>query len=388
MKRLVLMLLAVLVAGCASVPAQHSFDRYLHDSLFLPPAEAIHASDIFALSPEMRRYLEANVDGPMKVKGRQRALVDALYTSGELKLQYDTETTRNAAEAFLARSGNCLSLVIMTAAFAKELGLHVEYQKVFVDDAWARSGDIYIAIGHVNVTLGKRATDEGGFGVRVGKRPHESTGMTIDFIPQQDMRAMQARVIGEDVIVAMFMNNRAVEALSRGQVDDAYWWAREAIVQSPDLLMPYNTLGAIYRRHGNLQQAHAVLAHVLERDPAYTQAMSNQVLVLNDLGRAQESLQLAARLHQLDPEPAFSHFNRGLVAMQDGNVRLARDAFAKEVARAPEYHEFHFWLALAYFNLGELEPARAHLAIAMKSSTTQREQQLYAAKLDYLKSLQ
>jgi len=97
---------------------------------------------------------------------------------------------------------------------------------------------------------------------------------------------------------------------------------------------------------------------------------------------------LAARLKQLDPEPAFSHFNRGLVAMQDGNVRMAKEAFAQEVARAPEYHEFHFWLALAYFNLGELEPARAHLAIAMKSSTTQRAHQIYAAKLEYLKSLQ
>ena len=40
---------------------------------------------------------------------------------------------------------------------------------------------------------------------------------------------MRTREIGEDVIVAMYMNNRAVEALARGQIDDAYSWAREAI---------------------------------------------------------------------------------------------------------------------------------------------------------------
>jgi len=306
----------------------------------------------------------------------------------ELKLDYDAATTRNAEEAFAARSGNCLSLVIMTAAFAKALGLPVQYQKVFVDDVWTRVGDLYLAIGHVNITLGRWGTDDGGYGVRVGKKPPESLGMTIDFIPPPEGRRLQVRSISEDVIVAMFMNNRAVEALSRGRVDDAYWWAREAIVQAPDLMMPYNTLGAIYRRHGNLQEAHAVLAHVLAREPDYTQAISNQILVLNDLGREAEAQKLAGRLKQLDPEPAFSHFNRGLVAMQDGNVRAAKDAFAREVARAPEYHEFHFWLALAYFRLGELEPARAHLATAMKSSTTPGERQLYAAKLDYLKSLQ
>jgi tetratricopeptide (TPR) repeat protein len=377
-----------LLAACATAPTEQRADRFFNDRLFLAATERIDARDVFALSADMKRYLDEEIARPMRVKGRQRALVDSLYNSGELKLQYDTESTRNAAQAFAARSGNCLSLVIMTAAFAKELDLPVQYQKVFVDDAWARSGDLYLAIGHVNLTLGRRATDDGSYGVRVGKKPQESDGMTIDFLPQQDMRSMRTRDIGEDVIIAMYMNNRAVEALVRGHIDDAYWWAREAIVQSPDLLMPYNTLGAIYRRHGNPGEAEAVLARVLERDPTYTQAMSNMILVLNDQGRSVEAQRLAGRLKQLDPEPAFSHFNRGLVAMQDGNAQSAKEAFAKEVARAPEYHEFHFWLALAYFNLGEMGPAREHLTLAMKSSTTNRDYDLYSAKLERLNSLQ
>jgi tetratricopeptide (TPR) repeat protein len=388
MKALAAVLVSALLAACASAPTEQRGDRFFHDRLFLAPTARIDAGDVFALSTDMKRYLDEEIAKPMRVKGRQRALVDSLYNSGELKLQYDTEATRNAAEAFAARSGNCLSLVIMTAAFAKELGLSIQYQKVFVDDAWSRSGDLYLAIGHVNLTLGKRATDEGGFGYRVGKRPQESEGMTIDFLPQQDMRSMRTREIGEDVIIAMYMNNRAVEALVRGHIDDAYWWAREAIVQSPGLLMPYNTLGAIYRRHGNPKEAEEVLASVLQRDPTYTQAMSNMILVLNDLGRAPEAQRLAGRLKQLDPEPAFSHFNRGLVAMKDGNAQTAKEAFAKEVARAPEYHEFQFWLALAYFNLGEIGPAREHLTLAMKSSTTHRDFDLYSAKLERLNSMQ
>ena len=69
---------------------------------------------------------------------------------------------------------------------------------------------------------------------------------------------------------------------------------KEAIVQSPDLLMPYNTLGAIYRRHGNPKEAEVVLASVLQRDPTYTQAMSNMILVLNDLGRGAEAQRMAS----------------------------------------------------------------------------------------------
>jgi len=70
----------------------------------------------------------------------------------------------------------------------------------------------------------------------------------------------------------MYMNNRAARAMLRGQLDDAYWWAREAIVQSPGYLNPYKTLGVIYGRHGERARAEAVFEHVLAREPANTRA--------------------------------------------------------------------------------------------------------------------
>ena len=136
----------------------------------------------------MQRFIDDEIAPAARRVGRQRAIVDALQR-GQLKLEYDSELTRNAAEAFAARSGNCLSLVLMTAAFAKALDLPVAYQKVFVADEWARVGDIYLAIGHVNLTLGKRATDAGGTAHRVGVKPLESEGLTIDFLPPDDMIA-------------------------------------------------------------------------------------------------------------------------------------------------------------------------------------------------------
>ena len=107
----------------------------------------------------MRRYLEVEIADRLHQQGTQKGLVAALYAKGELKLDYDSTMTRNAAEAFEARSGNCLSLVIMTAAFAKELQLDVHYQSVFTDETWARRGDIQFSIDHVNVSLGKRVSE-------------------------------------------------------------------------------------------------------------------------------------------------------------------------------------------------------------------------------------
>jgi tetratricopeptide (TPR) repeat protein len=366
-------LLSLFLSACASAPPVPHDGRFFHDAQFRPASEAIRVDDVFALSPAMREYLDAQINGPAQKRGRQNALVDALYTHGDLKLEYDSEMTRNAAQAFAARSGNCLSLVIMTAAFAKALDLPVTYQKVLVDDDWARSGDIYLAIGHVNLTLGRRKTDEGGFGYRVGKKPFESEGLTIDFLPPDDMRRMRSLEVSEDVIVAMYMNNRAVEALARDRIDDAYWWARASIRQAPEFLVAYNTLGAVYRLHGDAREAEPVLRFVLEREPSNTQAMSNLVAVLRDQGRAAEADKLAARLEALDPEPAFAFFNRGMDAFNKGNMQAAKDAFAREVARAPDYHEFQFWLAVTLLNLGEVDAARQHLALAVKNSTTRHE---------------
>ncbi|HET7362059.1 MAG TPA: tetratricopeptide repeat protein [Burkholderiales bacterium] len=65
----------------------------------------------------------------------------------------------------------------------------------------------------------------------------------------------------------------------------------------------------------------------------------------------------------------------------------ARALFAREVAREPEYHEFHFWLGLAEFRLGNLARARAELEAALENSTTANEHDLYATKLQRLSLL-
>ncbi len=63
-----------------------------------------------------------------------------------------------------------------------------------------------------------------------------------------------------------------------------------------------------------------------------------------------------------------------------------KDLFAREVARDPYYHEFHFWLALAHSRLGEEALARKHLALALENSETRKDQDHYAAKLKRIKS--
>jgi Tfp pilus assembly protein PilF len=379
MKARAFLLLSMMLAACAGAPVAPPAERLFNDRLFAALSERISADQVFAPSDEMKRFVAAEIGVQLHGRTQQQAFIDALWTKGKLRIEYDSTMTRNAAETFAERSGNCLSLVIMTSTLAKEMGLPVRYQVVYVDDTWNRVGDVYFSIAHVNIGLGKRKI-EGGFG------KNEVDMMTIDFLPAEEIRGVQTRTIGEETVVAMYMNNRAAEMLSDGRLDDAYWWARAGILQDPGFSNSYNTLGVVYRRHGNLAEAGKVLAYALEREPRNANIMSNLALVLSDLGRVAEAKVLAAKVAQLEPDPPFSFFNRGMAAMRNGDYKSAKNLFAREVDRAPYYHEFHFWLAMAHIGLGEIAPAKAQLTLALETSSRRKDQSVYAAKLARLDS--
>jgi tetratricopeptide (TPR) repeat protein len=379
MRKGVAVVLGLALAGCAAAPVRAPPDELFQDALFAPPSERISAADIFALNDDMRRYVREELDVRRATKGIRQALVDEVLR-GDLRLEYDSTRTRTAAEAFEARSGNCLSLVIMTAALAKELGLHVEYNRAAIPELWSREGNVYFLNGHVNITLGRRFFD-----TRTLRDADDL--LTIDFLPREELDRLRIDTLQEPIIVAMFMNNRAAEALVRGRLDDAYWWARAAMRGSPSFMAAYNTLGVVYVRRGEPALAERAFRRVLAAERRNTRAWANLALVLAKQGRDAEAAAAERELARLEGDAPFYFFHKGLAAMEAGDYRAARKLFAKEVDRAPDYHEFHFWLALAELRLGNVEPARAELALALENSTTPGEHELYAAKLQRLSLL-
>ncbi len=375
--RIALWLGVGLLAGCASVPPPSLPEPppgLFVDSAFAPPSRRIDASEVFALSPAMKHYLDVEIEPQLRSMGRQRGLVDALYRKAQLRLDYDTDTTRNAAEAFDARAGNCLSLVLMSAALAKHLQLPVEFQALIGQETWSRSGDLSFVNGHVNITVARRLVD------RLAAYDADAL-LRLDFGALPVGRGSLLRTVSEATIVSMFMNNRAAEALLRGERDPAYAYAREAVLQDPSYPSAYNTLGVVYQRHGLADAAERAYREALGRDGDHRAAMLNLSRLLEDQGRSAEAAPWRSKLAKLEAEPPFMHFDLGRAAAQAGDYRAAREHILREMKRDPDYHEFHFWLAVALYGLGDAAQAREHLTQAMRNSTTTRERSLYAAKL-------
>ena len=380
MRLTLLLVLAALasLAGCAAPPTPLPAGL-LQDALFAAPQTPIDPEQALAVSPSMREFVAQTRATSRRTSDLRAALLNDLQAGGRLRLAYDASSTRNAAEAFEARAGNCLSLALMTAALAREMGLDATLQSVQGEDSYTRLGDLVFASGHVNLLLARPLTPNSHLPMDAD---HE---LTVDFLPGRSLRGQRVQRISDAAAKAMYLNNRAAETLEQGLGADAYAWARAAVLQDPGYLPAINTLGVVYQRHGHLAAAERAFRAVLERAPKHVSAMANLVQTLGRDGRELEARTWAQRLQALQPHPPFQRLDQGRAAFAAGNIDLARDLFTAELRQQPHQAEVHFWLAVAHQRLGEGALAEAHLAQAADNSSTPAMHALYAGKLQRLR---
>jgi len=367
------------LAACSTAPtAPSSPTALLHDRLFAAAPPDVSAEPVFAMSERMRAYVDTQLSGAHGDQQRRRKLLDALRSQGHMSLDYDDGFTRNAAEAFDKRAGNCLSLVVMTAAFAKHLRLPVRYQQVHVRPSFSRTDSLTFASGHVNLVLTSLPPDP-------RRNYAEADELTVDFVPPEALRGTRVNVLREATVVAMFMNNRAAEHLAAEQPDVGYAWARAAVLQDPAFLPAVNTLAIVYLRSGHLAAAEAALRHVLDRAPDDEPALSNLAVTLARAGRPAEAAVMAQRLASLQPHPPFHFLDLGVQALQAGDPAKARLLIARELRRQPYQHEAHYWAGVADALLGDTAAAEKHLRQAIEHSGSPAVGARYSAKLAALK---
>lgn len=368
------------LAGCAALGGPRSASPALFDdSLFAEVQLPVRAADVTAPTPAMREYFRARIEPRLLRQDPRAALVDALYTRGDLGLLYDATATRTAGQAFDARAGNCLSLVLMTAAFAREAGLPVRFQSPRLDPVWAREERLLVSVGHVNVAIGQ---PESGRNVTRSS----SEWLVIDFLPGQPSEAYRYEPIDEARVVAMFMNNRGAESLFDGRVDEAYAWTREALRADPSFAAAHNTLAVIYLRRSHAALAERALRAALSLEPAGVNVLANLVQALRVQGRDAEADEAARRLAALQPVAPYARFDEGQRALRAGRLDEARRLFEQELRDGADSHDVRHALAVVLAALGETRAAAAELRRAMEGSTTLDQQTRYALKLQRLES--
>ncbi|HET8883655.1 MAG TPA: hypothetical protein VFM56_15915 [Solimonas sp.] len=377
MKQFIAIVGVALLAACGTTPRIEAPPALFVDAPFGSEPDEVRHLDLFALSPAMNDFLVREMPRYTRRDGPARGLYEALRT--RLRIDYDATTTRVAAQTFDLHTGNCLSLVILTAALARPLDVAVGYRYVPQVRTWTRTGDVLFENGHVNIELSPRATVAGN-----GIVPP----LIVDFVPAEAIDAQPARMLDDRTIEAMFRNNRAAEVLVAGDPRTAYWWARSAIKTDPGFRAAYNTLAVVYLRAEQPALAGQVLRYALTQVPDDPRLLRNLAIALDHQGLTDEASRVRMQLAALDTYQPFRLLDEGKLAYARGDAAAAMKLYRKELRHLPYSAELHYAIAVASAQLGDERGARRHLDAAMQLSLNVHDRDLYAGKLEKLRALE
>ncbi len=364
LRKICIVMLAVLLgAGCSSAPRPASRpsvdDQTLLAGEVFPGAASQpipSAEDVFGLSTDMGRFLDANVGGKTDERTFVQ-LIDAMETFGIRQLIYDNDTL-TASRTFEERRGNCLSFTNMFLVMARHVGLRAKFQEVSISPEWIKQGEMQVLRRHVNVYV--RLTGKGKSMDRKGDR-------VVDFDDEGGPQASMETIISDNRALAHFYNNWAVDSLEVGNTDLAFAYARKAIIDGDENFSPaWGLIGVLYRRAERLDLAEAAQLRALQAEPDDTVAMSNLERLYASQGRDELAEYYRDQVlgHRLR-NPYF-RMEKAREAYQAGDYPGAVAHLRKAISMKNDESEFYFLLRDSYYQMGDILRARKYHAKAHK----------------------
>jgi tetratricopeptide (TPR) repeat protein len=262
----------------------------------------------------------------------------------------------SAAETWRNRSGDCLSLTVLTRSLATALDLPVHMQEVQVPVSFDRRDGVDFLNQHVNVWL---RVDRP---FRLAGQTVDSGNIVIDFEPQIGSN-QRGRLLGDDAILARYYNNIAAEHLAHRRDRLAYAHFRAAIAADPGYSSAYNNLAQLYLQAGLVDAAERVLRHAVAINGRSYLALSALHDLLSAQGRDAEALQYQHLLLARRDQDPYYWLGLGIGHLQKGEFVDAVAALEQAQALTTGFEEVHRLLAVAYWRVGKVHKARDQLAV-------------------------
>lgn len=348
------------LAACSSAPVRAPVPPPLVQH---HPVEPAPPADLLGVTPRMRVFLERYVLPHDDERLRLSMLLLAVADTGVLGFHYNVEQTRTAAEAFEARSGNCVAFANLFVALAREAGLKARFQEVQLDPVWDSRQETLLVTKHVNVEV-RTARD----------------AYMVDVSGQEIASTAPRRVLSDEEATALFYNNLGAEALIAGDNAMAYAWFLRAIESAPGLPDAWSNLGVLYGRNGQSAAAEVAYLHAIRLGGREMSAMSNLHDIYVAQGRLVEAEQLQRRVERYRHENPFHLLQLGEEALMLARLDEAVTWFQRGLRLREDIHQLHYGLARARYLQGDLDRAQVALERALELAPHER-------RMDYRNTL-
>ncbi|WP_346348106.1 hypothetical protein [Shewanella abyssi] len=292
--------------------------------------------------------------------------------------RYADNLTRSAGDTFDDREGNCLSLVLLTAAIAQQLDVRVEYQEIDIPPVWDQQGGFYLVNGHINLKL---LPQEKGHILNVS-----AGAIQIDFLPERAMQGYDKRRVSRSMVTSMFFNNLAAEALVKREYDKAYGLLKLSLQQDNQFLPAINTLAVLYRYKGLTEEAEALYKLALAINPEDMNALYNYAIILGEQDRLDEWAGVHKVMELARIRNPYYYYGIAQQAYFDREYQLALRWYRRAIEKADYRHEFYFGLSRTYWATGDQRRAEINMRKALSLANDSNNKRRYQSKLHGMKS--
>lgn len=380
LRNAVLLFAASLLSACQAFPTANDHlredilrvaDGYFGERLLIPESHEFHELSADS-EAEFLRYFNDPVRARTPRFRRVANYVASIITDFEYR-----SDTYNAADTLSSKSGNCLSLAMMTTALAQLAGVEVAYQLMNSDPVFNFHGTTVEKGVHVRALLlnGEKELKQG--------TSETVWGIAMDFFPTERDRFVRNMQNGE--YEAMYYRNIAVEALRRNDLPTAYWYARESLRYNSESSEALNTLAIVSRRAGHSATAEVIYLYALEHADEKLTLLKNYRVLLVMGGRQQEAEQIDAQLkYMADPSPN-NWFQLARSAYEEHDYRRAVDYYQRVLKLAPYLNDARLELAKSYLELGDNDKAMESLLTAIEGAGNLQDRRYYKSKLTSFK---
>ncbi len=372
----------LVISGCQTNNNVHIVPSLVfHDDVFPNYTKTIieTEAEIFEIGNDASQFVDRALNRTRNQDKRIKLLADSIFDHSNLALIYENSANTIAKDTFSNRRANCLSLVIMTYAMAQYAGLGVQFQQVETPELWERRDGNNILNGHVNLLLYPKTASNVIL--------YEQRSYQLDFDPQNQRSHYPVRFIEKPRVLAMFYNNKAVDAMVNKDYSTAYAYLRKALSEEPSLGEGWTNLGVLYRRNGRIELAEESYAQALLVDANDTSALENMANIYNLTGRTELAAPILTLLETKRKNNPYYHFLLGETAYEQKRWADAIKHYRRSIRLDRYQHQFYFSLSKSYYHLGNLEMSEKYIKLAKKYADKNTSENLYQSKIDKFTSL-
>ena len=237
MKRLTarLLVVATLLAAPIASRAADSWTKAL-EKRGIDPALVC---DPIAITPEIKAAAEVIAGGGGGTVDQLKRLQNALFDTKRFTFDYEAGLTETAAEALAAGRGNCVAFTNLFIAMARSRGMRVRAGYIQPRVTGEKRGDLVYVSTHV-----------------VAVYPLHDRYVVFDFYRTgEEDPSRRIRLLDDFELAALYVNNRAVHALSAGDYARAEALFNAVIRLAPEFAAAEGNLGVVLRRRGDFPGA-------------------------------------------------------------------------------------------------------------------------------------